>query len=202
MSESEATKQILWNAAKQVANAGVGGALTGGLFGAGAATKSAVSYNAQMHQIGSEALQSGQYSTRLRNALQFDPSSQIGQAAIKMVNRDRISNKAAGRFVTEYDNAAIKAIEGAQTEQEAREAYARFAGSEEAADDTAYLAGTLNERLRELALQKTDEERAAHRDDEASKIEKAAPDAAQEEAARASSMANASNGYIGRDETA
>lgn len=202
MSESEATKQILWNAAKQVANAGVGGALTGGLFGAGAATKSAVSYNAQMHQIGSEALQSGQYSTRLRNALQFDPSSQIGQAAIKMVNRDRISNKAAGRFVTKYDNAAVKAIEGAQNEQEAREAYARFAGSEEAADDTAYLAGTLNERLRELALQKTDEERAADRDNEASKIEKAAPHAAQEEAARASSMANASNDYVGREGTA
>lgn len=198
MSESEATKQILWNAAKQVANAGVGGALTGGLFGAGAATKSAVSYNAQMHQIGSEALQSGQFNARLRNALQFDPSSSIGKLAVQMANRDNVSNREAGRFVTKYDHTAVEAIEGAQNEQETREAYESFAGSEEAADDTAYLAGTLNERLRELALQKTDEERA-QRDNEASKIEKAAPDAAQEEAARASSMANASNGYVGRE---
>lgn len=205
MSEGEATKQILWNAAKQVANAGVGGALTGGMFGAGAAAKSSASYSAQMHQIGNEALQSGQFNARLRNALQFDPNSSIGKLAVQMANRDNVSNKEAGRFVTQYDNAAVEAIEGAQNEQEAREAYARFAGSEEATDDTAYLAGTLNERLRELALQKADEERAQRYADtarnEAPEVEKATPADAQEKAARTSSMVNASNGYVGRDGT-
>lgn len=159
MSESEATKQILWDAAKQVANAGVGGALTGGLFGAGAATKSAVSYNAQMNQIGHEALQSGQYGAQLRNALQFDPSSPIGQAAIKMVNRDKISNKAAGRFVTQYDRAASEAIQRASSEQEVRDAYRKFSSNEDP-HGAIVLSKMADERTRALAAQKVDGERA------------------------------------------
>lgn len=159
MSESEATKQILWDAAKQVANAGVGGALTGGLFGAGAATKSAVSYNAQMNQIGHEALQSGQYGAQLRNALQFDPSSPIGQAAIKMVNRDKTSNKAAGRFVTQYDRAASEAIQRASSEQEVRDAYRKFSSNEDP-HGAIVLSKMADERTRALAAQKVDGERA------------------------------------------
>lgn len=164
MDESEAMKQILWNAAKQVANAGVGGALTGGLFGAGAATKSAVSYNAQMNQSGHEALQSGQYSAQLRNALQFDPSSPIGQAAIKMVNRDRISNKAAGRFATEYDKAASEAIQGASSEQEVRDAYRKFSSNEDP-HGAIVLSKMADERIRALAAQKVDGERAQEQPD-------------------------------------
>lgn len=159
MSESEATKQILWDAAKQVANAGIGGALTGGLFGAGAATKSAVSYNAQMNQIGKESLQSGQYDARLRSALQFDPDSEIGQAAIKMVNRDRISNKAAGRFVTQYDRAALDAIQRASSEQEVRDAYRKFSSNEDP-HGAIVLSKMADERTRALAAQKVDGERA------------------------------------------
>lgn len=205
MSKAEATSQVIWDAVKQVAEAGLGGALSGAGFGGGAALMNYAAYNGQLHQIGNEALQSGQFNARLRNALQFDPNSSIGKLAVQMANRDNVSNKEAGRFVTQYDNAAVEAIEGAQNEQKAREAYARFAGSEEATDDTAYLAGTLNERLRELALQKADEERAQRYADtarnEAPEVEKATPADAQEKAARASSMVNASNGYIGRDGT-
>lgn len=205
MSKAEATSQVIWDAVKQVAEAGLGGALSGVGFGGSAALMNYAAYNGQLHQIGNEALQSGQYNARLRNALQFDPSSSIGKLAVQMANRDNVGNREVGRFVTKYDNAAVEAIEGAQNEQEAREAYARFAGSEEATDDTAYLAGTLNERLRELALQKADEERAQRDTDtaqnKASEIEKAAPADAQEKAARTSSMVNASNGYIGRDGT-
>ena len=159
MSDSEATKQILWDAAKQVANAGVGGALTGGLFGAGTATKSAVSYNAQMNQIGSEALQSGQYDARLRNALQFDPSSDIGQAAIKMVNKDKVRSKDAGRFTVQYDKAASDAIQNASNEQEVREAYHKFSSEEDTSGPIA-LAKMADERIRALAMQKVDAERA------------------------------------------
>lgn len=205
MSKAEATSQVIWDAVKQVAEAGLGGALSGVGFGAGAALMNYAAYNGKLHQIGNEALQSGQFNARMRNALQFDPNSSIGKIAVQMANRDNVSNKEAGRFVTQYDNAAVEAIEGAQNEQEAREAYARFAGSEEATDDTAYLAGTLNERLRKLALQKADEERAQRDTDtarnEAPEVEKATPADAQEKAARASSMVNASNGYIGRDGT-
>lgn len=205
MSKAEATSQVIWDAVKQVAEAGLGGALSGVGFGAGAALMNYAAYNGKLHQIGNEALQSGQFNARMRNALQFDPNSSIGKIAVQMANRDNVSNKEAGRLVTQYDNAAVEAIEGAQNEQEAREAYARFAGSEEATDDTAYLAGTLNERLRKLALQKADEERAQRDTDtarnEAPEVEKATPADAQEKAARASSMVNASNGYIGRDGT-
>lgn len=159
MSKAEATGQVIWDAVRQVAEAGLGGALSGIGFGAGGSVTNYAGYNHQVRQIGSEALQSGQYGAQLRNALQFDPSSPIGQAAIKMVNRDKISNKAAGRFVTQYDRAASEAIQGASNEQEVRDAYRKFSSNEDP-HGAIVLSKMADERTRALAAQKVDGERA------------------------------------------
>lgn len=159
MSSGEATGQVIWDAVKQVAEAGLGGALSGVGFGAGGALTNYAKYDYGTRQIGKESLQSGQYDARLRSALQFDPDSEIGQAAIKMVNRDRISNKAAGRFVTQYDRAATEAIQRASGEQEVEDAYRRFA-SDDSPLATLPLAQMADDRLEALALQKAEEERA------------------------------------------
>lgn len=159
MSKAEATGQVVWDAVRQVAEAGLGGALSGIGFGAGGSLTNYAGYNHQVRQIGSEALQSSQYSAQLRNALQFDPSSPIGQAAIKMVNRDKISNKAAGRFVTQYDKAASEAIQGASSEQEVRDAYRKFSSNEDP-HGAIVLSKMADERTRALAAQKVDGERA------------------------------------------
>lgn len=159
MSPAEATGQVIWDAVRQVAEAGIGGALSGVGFGAGGALTNYAAYNGQVKQIGSEALQSGQYDARLRNALQFDPSSDIGQAAIKMVNKDKVRSKDAGRFTVQYDKAASDAIQNASNEQEVQEAYHKFS-SEEDTSGTIALAKMADERIRALALQKVDAERA------------------------------------------
>lgn len=159
MSKAEATGQVIWDAVRQVAEAGLGGALSGIGFGAGGSVTNYAGYNHQVRQIGSEALQSGQYGAQLRNALQFDPSSPIGQAAIKMVNRDKISNKAAGRFVAQYDKAASEAIQGASSEQEVRDAYRKFSSNEDP-HGAIVLSKMADERTRALAAQKVDGERA------------------------------------------
>lgn len=159
MSKAEATGQVVWDAVRQVAEAGLGGALSGIGFGAGGSVTNYAGYNHQVRQIGSEALQSGQYGAQLRNALQFDPSSPIGQAAIKMVNRDKISNKAAGRFVTQYDRAASEEIQGASSEQEVRDAYRKFSSNEDP-HGAIVLSKMADERTRALAAQKVDGERA------------------------------------------
>lgn len=164
MSPAEATGQVIWDAVRQVAEAGIGGALSGVGFGAGGALTNYAAYNGQVKQIGSEALQSGQYDARLRNALQFDPSSDIGQAAIKMVNKDKVRSKDAGRFTVQYDKAASDAIQNASNEQEVQEAYHKFS-SEEDTSGTIALAKMADERIRALALQKVDAERAQEQQD-------------------------------------
>lgn len=173
MSSGEAAGQVIWDAVKQVAEAGLGGALSGVGFGAGGALTNYAKYNYGTRQIGKESLQSGQYGAQLRNALQFDPSSPIGQAAIKMVNRDKISNKAAGRFVTEYDNAAIKAIEGAQTEQQVRDVYNKFEPGEKTVEGMATLARMRDNRLNEIRVV-TDKQRVQEAEPTISKEESTA----------------------------
>lgn len=55
MSKAEATGQVIWDAVRQVAEAGLGGALSGIGFGAGGSVTNYAGYNHQVRQIGSEA---------------------------------------------------------------------------------------------------------------------------------------------------
>lgn len=211
MSPAAATGQVIWDAVRQVAEAGIGGALSGVGFGAGGALTNYASYNGQVKQIGSEALQTGRYNARLRNALQFDPSSDIGQAAIKMVNKDKVRSKDAGRFTVQYDKAASDAMQAASNEQEVQEAYHKFASKEDPSG-TITLAKMADERIRALAMQKVDTERAER---EAASTQNETPDEAaqeipapvQERAAAEAEMgieaqkaqSTAAKGYIKRD---
>ena len=115
LSENEAKKKAFLDCIGQVAWAGAGGALSGGVMGGGAGTLNVANQRADTRNIGNQVIRSGQADMTIDDGLRLDTDDPLYKLATELAERQnqgkRLSPQKVGRLETGLETKAFEKIE-------------------------------------------------------------------------------------------
>lgn len=115
LSENEAKKKAFLDCIGQVAWAGAGGALSGGVMGGGAGSLNVANQRADTRNIGNQVIRSGQADMTIDDGLRLDTDDPLYKLATELSERQnqgkRLSPQKVGRLETGLETKAFEKIE-------------------------------------------------------------------------------------------